>query len=294
MLTFFFFVTLQLFAIFAFATCGGYSGQLRVSVDCMEKASSNLSIGIDFAYPFRWGGWIDFWSDTQEFKKQWCTRKDKPHLSVHLVKLTPQTIFWIKGRIWSLYLLFVCQVVPGIIWGPCMWGHEEGACFPHWRLLILCRVLCHYCGLCLSVLPHGHRRLHILSKQIPRNQSRATHCEHTGLILYTISQRNVVLCCGFMTWVIFLPVVACLFQDFIVTVVFSFMWLVSSSAWAKALSDVKLATDPDEVQLLIPACKLQTNKCGSLHGPRWSGLNTSVVGSHDVLGKVKTLRLNLK
>uniref|UniRef100_A0A3B4ZIM5 Synaptoporin n=1 Tax=Stegastes partitus TaxID=144197 RepID=A0A3B4ZIM5_9TELE len=42
-----------LFAIFAFATCGGYSGQLRVSVDCMEKASSNLSIAIDFAYPFR-------------------------------------------------------------------------------------------------------------------------------------------------------------------------------------------------------------------------------------------------
>lgn len=62
------------------------------------------------------------------------------------------------------------------------------------------------------------------------------------------------------------------------TVVFSFMWLVSSSAWAKALSDVKIATDPDEVQLLISACKVQTNKCGSVQGPRWSGLNTSVVG----------------
>uniref|UniRef100_A0A3B3TMP9 Synaptoporin n=2 Tax=Poecilia TaxID=8080 RepID=A0A3B3TMP9_9TELE len=46
-------VFLQLFAIFAFATCGGYSGQLRVSVDCMEKASSDLNIGIDFGYPFR-------------------------------------------------------------------------------------------------------------------------------------------------------------------------------------------------------------------------------------------------
>lgn len=43
----------QLFSIFAFATCGGYTGQLRVSVDCMEKARSNLSMGIDFAYPFR-------------------------------------------------------------------------------------------------------------------------------------------------------------------------------------------------------------------------------------------------
>ena len=53
-----FIILWQLFAIFAFATCGGYSGQLRVSVDCMEKASSNLSIGIDFAYPFRWVGFI--------------------------------------------------------------------------------------------------------------------------------------------------------------------------------------------------------------------------------------------
>lgn len=66
-------------------------------------------------------------------------------------------------------------------------------------------------------------------------------------------------------------------QDFVVTVVFSFMWLVSSSAWAKALSDVKVATDPDEVQLLIPACKTQSNKCDSMYGARWSGLNTSVV-----------------
>ncbi len=61
------------------------------------------------------------------------------------------------------------------------------------------------------------------------------------------------------------------------TVVFSFMWLVSSSAWAKGLSDVKVATDPDEVVLLMSACKVQTNKCSSVYGPRWSGLNTSVV-----------------
>lgn len=43
----------QLFAIFAFATCGGYSGGLRLSVDCVNKTDSDLSIDIAFAYPFR-------------------------------------------------------------------------------------------------------------------------------------------------------------------------------------------------------------------------------------------------
>lgn len=75
-----------------------------------------------------------------------------------------------------------------------------------------------------------------------------------------------------------------------VTVIFSFMWLVSSSAWAKALSDVKVATDPDEVQLLVSACKIPTNKCGSVHGPRWSGLNTSVVGTHNPKRRPKKTR----
>ncbi|KAB0364470.1 hypothetical protein FD755_010622 [Muntiacus reevesi] len=42
-----------LFAIFAFATCGGYSGGLRLSVDCANKTESDLSIDVAFAYPFR-------------------------------------------------------------------------------------------------------------------------------------------------------------------------------------------------------------------------------------------------
>uniref|UniRef100_A0A8B9BDU5 Synaptoporin n=1 Tax=Anser brachyrhynchus TaxID=132585 RepID=A0A8B9BDU5_9AVES len=46
-----------LFAIFAFATCGGYSGGLRLSVDCANKSESDLNIDIAFAYPFRkWRG----------------------------------------------------------------------------------------------------------------------------------------------------------------------------------------------------------------------------------------------
>lgn len=61
------------------------------------------------------------------------------------------------------------------------------------------------------------------------------------------------------------------------TVVFSFLWLVGSSAWAKGLSDVKVATDPNEVLLLLNACKQQSNKCLPLRSPVMSSLNTSVV-----------------
>lgn len=67
-------------------------------------------------------------------------------------------------------------------------------------------------------------------------------------------------------------------QDFVVTAVFAFMWLVSSCAWAKGLSDVKTATDPETVIDYIPACDVQENRCKEVYDPRVSGLNTSVVG----------------
>lgn len=63
------------------------------------------------------------------------------------------------------------------------------------------------------------------------------------------------------------------------TAVFSFMWLVSSCAWAKGLSDVKTATDPERVITLISACDEQENRCREIHDPKVSGLNTSVVSS---------------
>ncbi|TSV54882.1 Synaptoporin [Bagarius yarrelli] len=159
-----------LFAIFAFATCGGYTGQLRVSVDCVNKTDSNLSITVKFAYPFR--------------------QQEKLHLD---------------GDFSSSAELFVTIAVFAFLY-----------------------------SLCATVV-------YIFFQNRYRENNRGP------------------------------------FIDFIVTVVFSFMWLVGSSAWAKALSDLKLETDPDEVLLLISACKMQTNKCGSVYGPIWSGLNTSVV-----------------
>lgn len=68
-------------------------------------------------------------------------------------------------------------------------------------------------------------------------------------------------------------------QDFVVTAIFTFFWLVSSSAWAKGLSDVKENTDPDEVIKFIPACRHEENRCKEVHEPIVSGLNTSVVSA---------------
>ncbi|XP_035769252.1 synaptophysin-like [Neolamprologus brichardi] len=64
--------------------------------------------------------------------------------------------------------------------------------------------------------------------------------------------------------------------DLGVTGVFAFMWLVSSAAWAKGLSNVKTATNPDEVITMIHACEEDENRCREVHDPVMSGLNTSV------------------
>lgn len=44
---------LQFFAVFAFSTCGSYSGLLRVAVDCKNRTESDLKIEVEFEYPFR-------------------------------------------------------------------------------------------------------------------------------------------------------------------------------------------------------------------------------------------------
>lgn len=44
---------LQFFAIFAFSTCGSYSGMFRISVECKNRTESDLSIEVEFEYPFR-------------------------------------------------------------------------------------------------------------------------------------------------------------------------------------------------------------------------------------------------
>ncbi|XP_045065319.1 synaptophysin [Coregonus clupeaformis] len=43
----------SIFAIFAFSTCGSYSGMFKMSVESKNRSESDLSIEVTFEYPFR-------------------------------------------------------------------------------------------------------------------------------------------------------------------------------------------------------------------------------------------------
>lgn len=58
--------------------------------------------------------------------------------------------------------------------------------------------------------------------------------------------------------------------DLLVTASFAFLWLVSSSAWGKGLTDIKWATSP---QHLMETCPL----CNEKDGPSLGRLNASVI-----------------
>uniref|UniRef100_A0A8C4MLD9 Synaptophysin like 1 n=1 Tax=Equus asinus TaxID=9793 RepID=A0A8C4MLD9_EQUAS len=63
--------------------------------------------------------------------------------------------------------------------------------------------------------------------------------------------------------------------DFVVTLVATFLWLVSTSAWAKALTDIKIATGPNIVRELGPCNQRVTCHFGSVTS--MGSLNVSVI-----------------
>ncbi|XP_054640674.1 synaptoporin b [Dunckerocampus dactyliophorus] len=173
-----------IFAICAFATCGGYYGHLQVKVDCADSRPSNRSAIIDFGYPFR--------LHQVHFKAPLCDAKR-------------QEILFLDGDYSSAAQFFVTVGVVTFLYS-----------------LLATVVYVFY-----------------QNKYLKNNRG---------------------------------PLV-----DFVVTVIFSLMWLISTCFWAKALTDIKTATEPTKVLLLISACSAQENKCTAAQGPLWSRLNASVV-----------------
>uniref|UniRef100_A0A3B3BYA7 Synaptophysin n=1 Tax=Oryzias melastigma TaxID=30732 RepID=A0A3B3BYA7_ORYME len=171
------------FAIFAFSTCGSYSGLLRVAVECKNRTESDLNIEVEFEYPFR--------LHQEYFDAPTC--KDGVKRRVFLI-----------GDYSSSAEFFVTIAV--------------------FAFLYSTATLCIY--------------IFFFEKYKENNKG---------------------------------PLI-----DLGVTGVFAFMWLVSSAAWAKGLSDVKTATDPDKVITMIDACNEEENRCREVHDPVMSGLNTSV------------------
>lgn len=63
-------------------------------------------------------------------------------------------------------------------------------------------------------------------------------------------------------------------QDLLITAAFAILWLVSSSAWGKALTDIKSATNPES---LVELCTNETCTAGEF--PSMGRLNASVVST---------------
>ncbi|XP_012728175.2 synaptoporin [Fundulus heteroclitus] len=173
-----------IFAICAFATCGGYYGHLQVKVDCAARRHNNVSINIDFGYPFR--------LRQVYFKAPLCEAKR-------------EEIVFLNGDFSASAQFFVTVGVLAFLYS-----------------LLATIVYVFY-----------------QNKYLKNNRG---------------------------------PLV-----DFLVTVTFSLTWLLSSCCWAKSLTEIKTATNPTEVLLLISACREKENRCAATQEPFWSRLNTSAV-----------------
>ncbi|XP_069738741.1 synaptophysin-like protein 1 [Phaenicophaeus curvirostris] len=169
------------FSIFAFATCGGYSGSVSFLVSCGGRA--NASVSASFSYPFRLNE-ATFWPSLPSVCNQ-TWRQD-----VRLV-----------GDFSSAAQFFVAVAVLAFL-------ASMAALGVYLALLALYR--------------RGDTKLPLL--------------------------------------------------DFLVSGAFSFLWLVSSCAWAKALTDVKTSTAAP-----LPECRPPGASCFPAGVTSMGSLNVSVI-----------------
>ncbi|XP_067411460.1 synaptophysin-like protein 1 [Emydura macquarii macquarii] len=172
-----------IFSIFAFATCGGYSGHASINVSCPDVKNKTLEAA--FGYPFR--------LNTLVFQD----------LDSHLCNGTWQKTHLV-GDFSSSAQFFVTFAV----------------------LVFL------YCMAAL-VLYVGYLHLYRGAGKLPM-------------------------------------------IDFVITVVVAFLWLVSTSAWAKALTDIKVSTGPGIVSEMH-FCQLTNTSCRFDAVSSMGSLNVSVV-----------------
>lgn len=66
-------------------------------------------------------------------------------------------------------------------------------------------------------------------------------------------------------------------QDFLITAVVAFLWLVCSSAWAKGLQNVKDATNTEGIGATLALCKGSNVTCEVTEFASVRTLNISVV-----------------
>ncbi|XP_006006047.1 synaptophysin-like protein 1 [Latimeria chalumnae] len=173
-----------IFAIFAFATCGGYSDKSELSITCKEGANSTVSAA--FSYPFR--------------------------LNKVLLKLDPT--FVCNQTVASTYLV----------------GDFSSSAEFFVTLAVLAFLYC------IGALVFYVGYLH----------------------LYREARRGPKI-------------------DFIITVLFACLWLISSSAWAKGLTDVKQSTNPSNIILSLKICTNVAVTCTTLYSASMGKLNVSVM-----------------
>ncbi|XP_069833704.1 synaptophysin-like protein 1 [Dendropsophus ebraccatus] len=143
------------FAIFSFATCGGYSGKTSVNVSCKTNTTLNGTIEATFTYPFRLNNvlFVGTGKFCEDKLPEWHLTGDYSSSAEFYVTIAVFAFLYCMGAL-VLYLGF------------------------------------------------GH--------------------------LYQDNKK--------------LPLI-----DFFITIIFAFMWLVSSSAWAKGLTDIKHVTSPNTI-----------------------------------------------